>query len=132
MDEATMGAITRLRLAIDIWLGMVGVALDIFGVLVIVGGIAWATYWFARRHSGIEHVERFKIRIGRALLLGLEILVAADIIKTIAVEPTQTGLLVLGGLVVLRTFLSWSLFLEIEGRWPWQTRGARPKVGAEQ
>jgi uncharacterized membrane protein len=63
------------------------------------------------------------------LLLGLEILVAADIIKTIAIELTFTSIGLLAGLVVIRTFLSWSLVLEIEGRWPWQ-RSQRPMPDA--
>jgi uncharacterized membrane protein len=57
---------------------------------------------------------------GRSILLGLEILVAADLIRTIAVEPTLDNLAVLGVLIVLRTFLSFSLEVEIDGRWPWQ------------
>jgi hypothetical protein len=56
------------------------------------------------------------------LLLGLEFLVAADIVKTIAVEPTFISLGVLAGLVLVRTFLSWTLLLEVEGRWPWQEK----------
>jgi len=54
------------------------------------------------------------------LLLGLEVLVAADIVKTIAIQLTFTSLGLLAGLVVVRTFLSWTLVLEIEGRWPWR------------
>ena len=54
------------------------------------------------------------------MLLGLEVLVAADIVKTIAIQLTFTGLGLLAGLVVVRTFLSWTLVLEIEGRWPWR------------
>jgi len=54
------------------------------------------------------------------LLLGLEVLVAADIVKTIAIEITFTSLGLLAGLVLVRTFLSWTLVLEIEGRWPWR------------
>ena len=59
-----------------------------------------------------------KIRVGRSLLLGLAVLVAADIVKTIAVEPTFTSLGLLAGLVIVRTFLSWMLVLEIEGHGP--------------
>lgn len=55
-----------------------------------------------------------------ALLLGLEILVAADIIRTIALEPSFSSVGVLGLLVIVRTFLSWSIVVELEGRWPWQ------------
>ena len=54
------------------------------------------------------------------MLLGLEVLVAADIVKTIAIQLTFTSLGLLAGLVVVRTFLSWTLVLEIEGRWPWR------------
>ena len=61
--------------------------------------------------------------LGRAILLGLELLVAADIIKTVAVTPTLDSVVVLAIIVLIRTFLSWSLELEISGRWPWQKRG---------
>jgi uncharacterized membrane protein len=67
-----------------------------------------------------QHFDRYKVHIGRTLLLGLEMLVAADIVKTIAVEPTFMSIGVLAGLVVIRTFLSWTLVLEIEGSWPWE------------
>jgi uncharacterized membrane protein len=70
--------------------------------------------------SAIRMVGSGKIRIGRSLLLGLEVLVAADIVKTIAHELTFMSLGLLAGLVLVRTFLSWTLVLEIEGRWPWQ------------
>ena len=63
----------------------------------------------------------FRHRVGRALLLGLEILVAADIIRSVVLEPTLANVLVLGLLVLIRTFLNWSLVLEIEERWPWQS-----------
>ncbi len=60
--------------------------------------------------------------LGRAILLGLELLVAADIIKTVAVTPTLDSVVVLAIIVLIRTFLSWALELEISGRWPWQKR----------
>jgi hypothetical protein len=90
------------------------------------------------RRTDQERYRAYKIRIGRSLLLGLEVLVAADIVKTIALELTFTSLGVLAGLVLVRTFLSWTLVLEIEGRWPWQReaspqlRPARPGVGAQE
>ena len=68
--------------------------------------------------------------LGRAILLGLELLVAADIIKTVAVTPTLESVLVLAIIVLIRTFLSWSLELEVSGRWPWQKR-AEPIDDAE-
>jgi uncharacterized membrane protein len=61
-----------------------------------------------------------KVRLGKALLLGLEILVAADIVRTVALEATLESVAILGLLVLIRTFLSWALVVEIEGRWPWQ------------
>ena len=65
-----------------------------------------------------------------AILLGLELLVAADIIKTVAVTPTLDSVVVLAVIVLIRTFLSWSLELEISGRWPWQKRAAAADVDA--
>jgi uncharacterized membrane protein len=64
--------------------------------------------------------EAFKHQIGRGLLLGLDLLIAADIIRTVTLEPTLANVAALGLLVVVRTFLTWSLFLELEERWPWQ------------
>jgi uncharacterized membrane protein len=63
-----------------------------------------------------------KQSLGRSLLLGLEILVAADVVRTVALEATLESVAVLGLLVLIRTFLSWALVVEIEGRWPWQAR----------
>lgn len=104
------------------WINHIGTAIDISGVVVIVSGIVWATACFLESRAEEQHYERYKTRIGRSLLLGLEFLVAADIVKTIAVEPTFMSLGVLGGLVLVRTFLSWTLLLEVEGRWPWQEK----------
>ena len=98
---------------------LVGVCIEIFGVFIIVAGIVWSTFHFARRGQIERHYDQYKIRIGRSLLLGLEVLVAADIVKTIAIQLTFTSLGLLAGLVVVRTFLR-TLVLEIEGRWPWR------------
>jgi uncharacterized membrane protein len=62
----------------------------------------------------------FRNRLGRAIILGLELLVAADILRTISTEPTLQQVVVLGIVVLIRTFLSFSLEIELEGRWPWQ------------
>jgi uncharacterized membrane protein len=67
---------------------------------------------------------------GRAILVGLELLVAADIIRTVAIEPSLQNVGVLGLIVVIRTFLSWSLAVEVNGRWPWQQIGANSTAGA--
>jgi uncharacterized membrane protein len=66
---------------------------------------------------------------GRAILVGLELLVAADIIRTVAIEPSLQNVAVLGLIVVIRTFLSWSLAVEINGRWPWQQISANSAAG---
>lgn len=109
------------------WIRLVGTCIEIFGVFIIVAGIVWSTYLFVHRPVPERHYDQYKIRIGRSLLLGLELLVAADIVKTIAIELTFTSLGLLAGLVLVRTFLSWTLVLEIEGCWPWQ-RELLPKT----
>ena len=105
----------------------IGVAVDAVGVVIIVAGILWATARFLVRRMGEEPYESYRGRIGRSLLLGLEMLVAADIVKTIALEATFQSLGILAGLVAVRTFLSWSLVLEIDGRWPWQAANHRER-----
>jgi uncharacterized membrane protein len=122
--EQTAAELVALEAAIAHWIRIVGVAIDVFGVIVIVFGILWATLGFLGRSQRSPY-DNYRVRIGRTLLLGLEILVAADIVKTVALEPTFTSLGVLAGLVLVRTFLSWTLVLEIEGRWPWRAAAAR-------
>src|SRR5215467_8905825 len=118
MREAVIGL--GLEDAVGHWLRVIGLGIEILAALVIVGGLMWSTYLFLRRRMAEQHYETYKIRIGRSLLLGLEVVVAADIVKTIAVAPTLMSVAVLAGLVLIRTFLSWTLVLEIEGRWPWR------------
>ena len=100
-------------------------AVDAIGVLVIVGGILVASlrtlFFAAPPHLG--RYAAYRQNLGRAILLGLELLVAGDIIRTVAVAPTLQNLAVLALIVVIRTFLSFSLELEVTGRWPWQQRG---------
>jgi uncharacterized membrane protein len=104
----------------------VGEIIDVLGVAAIVIGVVYAVVDAAVR--GLRRVSpvytRFRRVLGRAILLGLELLVAADIIKTVAVTPTLDSVAVLAVIVLIRTFLSWSLELEISGRWPWQKRAA--------
>ena len=118
MDD--MSAIKALEPVIDYLIRVIGSGIEIFGVLIIVTGIAWSTCRQLRDRISEQDADVYKIRIGRSLLLGLEVLVAADIVKTIAHELTFVSLGLLAGLVLVRTFLSWTLVLEIEGRWPWQ------------
>jgi uncharacterized membrane protein len=118
MDD--MSAMRSLEAVLDQFIRATGGGIEIFGVLIIVSGIAWSTYRQLRQRVSEQDSDVYKIRIGRSLLLGLEVLVAADIVKTIAHELTFVSLGLLAGLVLVRTFLSWTLVLEIEGRWPWQ------------
>lgn len=107
----------------------VGKAIDATGVVVIVGGalLAVALTVTRRRQTEDTPYESFRRQLGRSILLGLEFLVAADIIRTVAVTPTGQSVLVLAGIVLIRTFLSFSLQLEMTGAWPWQKR---PPSGA--
>jgi uncharacterized membrane protein len=118
MDDAP--ALKTLEPLVDLGIRFVGNGIEIFGVLIIVTGIAWSTFRQLRQTISEQDSDIYKIRIGRSLLLGLEVLVAADIVKTIAHELTFMSLGLLAGLVLVRTFLSWTLVLEIEGRWPWR------------
>lgn len=94
-------------------------ALMIF-VFVVVATLVWLVRSAAARETLIASYQSYRQRLGRSLLVGLEILVAADIIRTIALDSTLRSIAGLGLLVVIRTFLSWSIVLEIEGRWPWE------------
>ncbi|HEX8307282.1 MAG TPA: DUF1622 domain-containing protein [Allosphingosinicella sp.] len=105
----------------------VATALELFGVFVIVAGIAWATARFLvrdlRSGDGVRAYERYRANLGRGILLGLEILVGADIVATVTAPLTFRSVGLLGLIVLIRTFLSFSLETEIEGRWPWRRRG---------
>ncbi len=103
----------------------IGTAIDAVGVVLIVAGALLATWRFLfRRHEGpANSYSVYRQDLGRAILLGLEFLVAGDIIRTVVVSPTLNNVLVLGLIVLIRTFLSMALQLEVEGRWPWQRVG---------
>ena len=99
--------------------------IEFLAIALIVAAIIIATLIFlyemaTRAKYGLAYYETYKRRLGRSLLLCLEILVAADIVRTVALDSTVESVLSLGLLVIVRTFLSWSIIVEIEGRWPWQ------------
>ena len=107
--------------------------IEVLGAGIIVAGVIKVAitrgtirYLFKLGQPGAY--ESYKHQLGKTLLLGLEFLVAADVVRTVALEPTLTNVAVLGLLVVIRTFLSWSLTVEIEGRWPWQARVEMPNL----
>ena len=103
-------------------------AIEILAVGVIAVGVVYALVTFMIARYGNQTVKAydrtFRAQLGNSLLVGLEILVAADIIRTVALEPDLTNVAILGILVLVRTFLSWSLVVEIEGRWPWKAAEA--------
>ena len=104
----------------------VGLVIDVLGVVALVLGAVIAGVAAARGMMRREPdvYTQFRRALGRAILLGLELLVAADIIRTVATTPTLMSVTVLAIIVLIRTFLSWSLELEISGQWPWQKRAA--------
>jgi uncharacterized membrane protein len=102
--------------------------IEVVGIFIIVAGAVLASVVFLR--EGIRNEDffavyrRYRERLGQAILLGLEFLVAADIIGTVAVDPTFRNVGILGAIVAIRTFLSFALEVEIQGRWPWQSGSA--------
>ncbi len=110
---------------------LVGKGVDAGGVAILVVGVLVSTVlalrMLVRRESGAY--ESYRRLLGRSILLGLEFLVAADIIRTVAVTPTFRSVGLLAAIVVIRTFLSFSLELEITGRWPWQKNPEARKPG---
>jgi uncharacterized membrane protein len=95
--------------------------IEVATVVLIVASSAFGTIrFFFHLNSGAESAyTTFKVHLGKMLMLSLEFLVAADIIRTVALDQTLANVGILGLLVLIRTFLSWSMSVEIEGRWPW-------------
>lgn len=119
------------------WVHLVTRIVEIAGIAIIVVGAFGSLAVFLARlaaravpRKGL--IADFRSSLGRSILLGLEFLVAADIINTVAIEPTIQSLLVLAGIVLIRTFLSFSLEVEIEGRWPWQKGRSSLAPGVER
>jgi uncharacterized membrane protein len=106
---------------------LAGNGAEIAGVVLIIGGLIFASvrYALTAAPAGQSRYTRYRHDMGRSILLGLEVLVAADIVRTVAFTPTMDSVLVLAMIVAIRTFLSWSLALELDGRWPWQRAAER-------
>ena len=113
--EVSRGFIEPISLLVEL------LAVVIIVVAVVVASVRYLVEGALREPFG-EAYDRYKVRLGRGLLLGLEVLIAGDVIRTVALEPTLANASVLALLVIIRTFLSWSLLLEIEARWPWQPK----------
>jgi len=109
-----------------LWMDMASRGIEALAVLIMMCLIGFATVrWVYHTWTGATTAyERFRVVLGKTLLLGLEFLVAADIIRTVAFELTMLNVAMLGALVVVRTFLGWTLTVEVEGHWPWQKESA--------
>jgi uncharacterized membrane protein len=131
-ESANATAETAPRSPFDAVLQWTAMVIEGAGVAIIALGAAVSTVLFLYRLAQDRPggppspYERYRAELGRGILLGLEFLVAADIIGTVAIEPTFTSLGVLAGIVLIRTFLSFSLEVEINGRWPWQEAAHQP------
>jgi len=108
------------------WVEVAAQGVELLAVLLMLGFIGVGTVrWLLQIPKGLKPAyERYRVMLARSLLLGLELLVAADIIRTVIIEPTLGNLATLSLLVVVRTALGWTLTVEIEGRWPWQAEKA--------
>ena len=106
------------------WIELTARGVEALAVVIMVFFIVAGTArWLFHSTKNMEKAyERYRVMLGKALLLGLELLVAADIIRTVVLEATLMNLAVLGVLVVVRTLLGWTLKVEVEGHWPWQSK----------
>jgi uncharacterized membrane protein len=105
------------------YLALAGVIISLFAVALIVAGFLRAAWRYGSRFGDTtrkDNFNQFKVELGGALVLGVDILVLADVIETITVTPTFGSLAYLAAIVLVRIAVSWSLTLETEGRWPWQ------------
>ena len=105
-------------------ISIAGYAIEAIGVLVILVGSGISSFGFLRTYrqiSGDAAYKSFRRALGRSIILGLEFLIAGDIIRTVVVADTLENVAILGLIILMRTFLSVTLHLEIEGRWPWQS-----------
>jgi uncharacterized membrane protein len=108
-------------------LGVEILAVVIMVFFIIIGTTRWVVQSTKKLgDASVKNVrvayEGYRLVLGKAMLIGLELLVAADIIRTVALDLTLLNIELLGALVVVRTFLGWSIVVELEGRWPWQNK----------
>jgi len=105
---------------------MIQIGIEVAAMILLVVGLVTSSATFlvrtSRKTERTAAFNEYRNNLGRTLLLTLEILIAADIVKTVAVEQTFASLGQLGLLVLIRTFLSFALELELTGRWPWQSK----------
>ena len=117
------------------WIEWSALGIELLAVVIIVSTIFFGFLRFLLQLSrrAADPYRQYKELFGRSLLLSLEFMIAADLIRTVIVDLTPQGVAMLGALVVIRTFLSWSVVIEIEGHWPWQSAAAaaqNERIGA--
>jgi uncharacterized membrane protein len=106
--------------------GIEALAVAFMVLFILIATVHWV--WLALKKVEGAY-KRYRVALGKSLLVGLELLVAADIIRTVALDLSTTNVMLLGGVVAIRTVLGWTLSVEIEGRWPWQGRN-EPEAGS--
>jgi uncharacterized membrane protein len=105
-------------------ISVAGYAIEAVGVLVVIVGLSVASLVFVatfRKLAAGEAYATYRRQLGRSIILGLEFLIAGDIVRTVVVADTLENVAILGLIILIRSFLSVTLHLEVEGRWPWQT-----------
>lgn len=109
------------------WIIDAATGIEALAVAIMVTFIVIVTArWLFHSLQDVEGAyKRYRAALGKSLLIGLELLVAADIIRTVALDASLNNIMMLGALVLVRTFLGWTLTVEVEGHWPWQKTGAR-------
>jgi uncharacterized membrane protein len=114
------------------WVELAAQGVEALAVAIMIGFIIiGTTRWLFHSLKNINGTyERYRVILGKTLLVGLELLVAADIIRTVALDLTLKNIALLGSLVGVRTFLGWTLTVEVEGRWPWQKAEESKEVEA--
>jgi uncharacterized membrane protein len=129
LEEAEGLAVGHWEIAQNVseWIEILAIAVIAASILIALV-VGFRTALAVNALAGVDAVKR---QIGRGLLLGLDLLIAADIIRTVTLEPTLENVAALGLLVVVRTFLSWSLVVELTGRWPWQLDRKRTREAVE-
>jgi uncharacterized membrane protein len=112
---------------VRIWIAIAAISIEALAIAIMVGFIAIATVRWLIHMSQIGEAayERYRVAVGKSLMVGLELLIGADIIRTVALDSSLNNIAILSALVVVRTFLSWTLTVEVDGRWPWQ-KGRSP------
>ena len=104
---------------------LIAIIIESLGIIIIFTGSFFFIFrylWFFFTKRQLKPFIQLRRELGKAILLGLEVLVAADIVATVSTEPTMDSVLILAAIVLIRTFLSFSLEVELDGRFPWQAQ----------